>query len=90
MTQGRFITVLPRTRKEDQQFRQRLLRKPDSIRWNELYTMTKELITKGKAYVCSLSADEVNDYRGSLTKPGKDSPDRDRSPEESVLSVDHA
>jgi transposase len=48
--QGRFITVLPRTRKEDQQLRQRLLKKPDSIRWHELYTVTKEFITKGKVF----------------------------------------
>ncbi len=48
--QGRFITLLPRTRKEDQQFRKRLLKKPDSIRWDELYTVTKEIITKGKVF----------------------------------------
>jgi len=48
--QGRFITVLPRTRKEDQQLRQRLWKKPDSIRWRELYTVTKEFITKGKVF----------------------------------------
>jgi transposase len=47
---GRFITLLPRTRKEGQQFRKRLLKKPDSIRWDELYTVTKEIITKGKVF----------------------------------------
>jgi len=46
--QGRFITVLPRTHKEDGQFRQRLLKTPDSIRWAELYTVTQEIVTKGK------------------------------------------
>lgn len=46
--QGRFITVLPGTRKEDQQFRQRLLKKPDAVAWKELYTVTKEIRIKGK------------------------------------------
>ena len=45
---GRFITLPPRTRKEDQQFRQRLLKSPTSIRWNELYTVSKELTIKGQ------------------------------------------
>jgi transposase len=48
--QGRFITVLPRTRKEDQQFRQRLLKTPESVRWTELYTVTKEVVTKGQVF----------------------------------------
>jgi len=48
--QGRFITVLPRTHKEDGQFRQRLLKTPDSIRWTELYTVTQEIVTKGKVF----------------------------------------
>ena len=55
--QGRFITVLPRTRKEDQQFRQRLLKKPDSIRWDELYTVTKKIDHQGQS---------VLETRGSL------------------------
>lgn len=46
--QGRFITVLPRTRKEDQQFRQRLLKTPDAVDWKELYVQTKDRICKGK------------------------------------------
>lgn len=67
--QGRFITVLPRTRKEDQQFRQQLLKKPDSIRWNELYTVTKELITKGNVFQqpvdrLSVSAEEITSREG--------------------------
>jgi len=48
--QGRFITVLPRTHKEDQQFRQRLLKTPESVRWTELYTVTKEVVTKGQVF----------------------------------------
>src|SRR2546426_7327491 len=42
-----------------------------------------ELITKGKAYVDSLSAEEIRQYRGTLTEPGKNSPYRNRSVEES-------
>ena len=42
---GRFITVLPRSRKEDQQFRKQLLAKPDSIRWDDVYTVTKKVRT---------------------------------------------
>ena len=67
--QGRFITVLPRTRKEDQQFRQRLLKKPDSIRWHELYTVTKEIVTQGKVFKqvvdrLSVSADGMTSSEG--------------------------
>ena len=62
--QGRFITVLPRTHKEHQQFRQRLLKTPDSVRWNELYTVTKDLVTKGQVFTqtvdrLSVSSEEM-------------------------------
>jgi glutaminyl-tRNA synthetase len=50
----------------------------------ELYAFAVELINKGKAYVCDLSADEVREYRGSLTEKGKDSPCRNRSVEENL------
>ena len=43
-----------------------------------------KLIKKGKAYVCDLSADEIREYRGTLTEPGKNSPYRDRSVEENL------
>jgi len=43
-----------------------------------------QLIKKGKAYVCDLSADEIREYRGTLTEPGKNSPYRDRSIEENA------
>ena len=43
-----------------------------------------ELIRKGKAYVCDLSGDEVRDYRGTLTQPGKPSPYRDRPIQENL------
>jgi len=50
----------------------------------QLYQYAVRLIKVGKAYVCSLSADEIREYRGTLTKPGKDSPYRNRSVEENV------
>jgi glutaminyl-tRNA synthetase len=50
----------------------------------QLYQYAVQLIKVGKAYVCSLSADEIREYRGTLTKPGKDSPYRNRSVEENV------
>ncbi len=43
------------------------------------------LIKKGKAYVCDLSAEEIREYRGTLTKPGKESPYRNRSVEENLM-----
>ncbi len=52
--------------------------------FERLYAFAEELITKGKAYVCSLSAEEVRLYRGTLTEPGKNSPYRDRSVEENL------
>ncbi len=52
--------------------------------FERLYEFAEELIRKGKAYVCSLSAEEVREYRGTLTEPGKNSPYRDRSAEENL------
>ena len=49
-----------------------------------LYEMAITLIKKGKAYVDELSAEEMREYRGTLTEPGKDSPWRDRPIEESL------
>jgi len=46
--------------------------------FEQLYEYGVQLIKKGKAYVCDLSADEVREYRGTLTEPGRDSPYRDR------------
>lgn len=43
------------------------------------------LIKKGKAYVCDLSAEEIREYRGTLTEPGKESPYRNRSVEENLM-----
>jgi len=52
--------------------------------FEQLYQYAIQLIKGGKAYVCSLSADEIREYRGTLTEPGKDSPYRERSIEESL------
>jgi glutaminyl-tRNA synthetase len=46
--------------------------------FEQLYQWAEQLIQAGKAYVCDLTADEVRDYRGTLTAPGKDSPYRNR------------
>ena len=62
--------------------------------WNErlwasnyfdtMYEAAVELIKKGKAFVCDLSADEIKEYRGTLKEPGKESPYRNRSVEENL------
>jgi glutaminyl-tRNA synthetase len=52
--------------------------------FNQLYEWAVKLIKAGKAYVDDLSADEIREHRGTLTRPGKDSPYRNRSIEESV------
>jgi len=49
-----------------------------------LYEFAVQLIKKNAAYVCDLNADEVREYRGTLTEPGKNSPYRDRSVEENL------
>jgi len=52
--------------------------------FDQLYDWAEQLIRAGKAYVCDLTAEEVREYRGTLTKPGKNSPYRDRSVEENL------
>ena len=52
--------------------------------FDELYGYAIELIEKGLAYVDELSPDEMREYRGTLTEPGKNSPYRDRSVEENL------
>ena len=49
-----------------------------------MYEAAVKLIKKGKAYVCDLSPDEIREYRGTLSEPGKNSPYRDRSVEENL------
>lgn len=63
-------------------------------KWNEVYYASSyfdflyecaiKLIKEGKAYVCDLSPEEIREYRGTLTEPGKNSPYRDRSVEENL------
>ena len=52
--------------------------------FDQMYEYAVQLIKKGKAYVCDLTADEIREYRGTLTEPGKESPYRDRSIEENL------
>lgn len=52
--------------------------------FQQLYDYAIELIKQGKAYVDSLSAEQIREYRGNLKEPGKDSPDRSRSIEENL------
>jgi glutaminyl-tRNA synthetase len=51
---------------------------------HEIYKAAVKLIKQGKAYVCDLTPDEVTEYRGTLTEPGKNSPYRNRSVEENL------
>ena len=52
--------------------------------FDKCYEFAVKLIKDGKAYVCDLSAEEMKEYRGTLTEPGKNSPYRDRSIEENL------
>ena len=52
--------------------------------FQQLYDWTVQLIKQGQAYVCDLSADEVREYRGTLSEPGRASPYRNRSVEENL------
>jgi glutaminyl-tRNA synthetase len=52
--------------------------------FEKLYQFACELIKAGKAYVCDLTADEIREYRGSFTEPGKESPNRNRSVDENL------
>ena len=52
--------------------------------FDQMYEAAITLIKKGKAFVCDLSAEEIREYRGTLTEPGKNSPYRDRSVEENL------
>jgi glutaminyl-tRNA synthetase len=52
--------------------------------FEQLFEWAEQLIKEGKAYVCDLSADQVRDYRGTLTAPGKESPYRNRRVEENL------
>lgn len=52
--------------------------------FDEMYNRAVLLIKKGKAFVCDLSAEEIREYRGTLTEPGKESPYRNRTVEENL------
>ena len=52
--------------------------------YEQLYLYAEELIKMGKAYVCSLTAEQISEYRGDFFKPGKDSPYRTRSVDENL------
>lgn len=52
--------------------------------FDQCYEFAVGLIQEGKAYVCDLTADEMREYRGTLTEPGKESPYRNRSVEENL------
>jgi glutaminyl-tRNA synthetase len=50
----------------------------------QMYQYAVELVRKGKAYVCDLTSEEIGEYRGSFTTPGRNSPYRDRRVEENI------
>ena len=52
--------------------------------FEQMYEAAVKLIRKGKAFVCDLSAEQIREYRGTLTEPGKESPYRNRSVEENL------
>lgn len=52
--------------------------------FDQMYEAAIKLIKKGKAFVCDLSPEEIREYRGTLTEPGKESPYRNRSVEENL------
>src|SRR5207237_8709536 len=52
--------------------------------FEQIYNWAELLIKKGKAYVCELAGQQVSEYRGSRTKPGRDSPFRGRGVEENL------
>ncbi len=52
--------------------------------FDQLYAWAQHLIRNGKAYVCSLDDEQIREYRGTVTEPGRPSPDRNRPAEESL------
>ena len=61
-----------------------LLQREASDYFDQMYEYAVFLIKKGKAFVCDLTAEQIREYRGTLTEPGKNSPYRDRSVEENL------
>jgi glutaminyl-tRNA synthetase len=83
--------------KEEQQYVDSIIKDIKWLGWNwddrlffasdyfqQMYDYAVQLIKKGKAYVCDLTADQTRQYRGTLTQPGKQSPYRNRSIEENL------
>ena len=56
--------------------------------FEKMYQCAVELIKKGKAYICELTAEEMKEYRGTLTEPGKESPSRNRNIEDNLKLFD--
>src|ERR1019366_3771730 len=56
---------------------------------DQLYEWAAKLIKSGSAYACDLTGDQVREYRGTLTEPGKESPWRNRSIEENLGLFEH-
>jgi len=56
--------------------------------FDRFYALAQKLIRDGKAYVCSLDEDAIRDYRGTVTQPGRPSPDRDRPAEQSLALLE--
>ena len=52
--------------------------------FDQMYEAAVKLIKNGKAYVSDLTAEEIREYRGTLTEPGKNDPNRERSAEENL------
>jgi glutaminyl-tRNA synthetase len=57
--------------------------------FEQMYQYAVQLIKAGKAYACDLDAEQIREYRGTLTRPGKDSPYRNRSVEENLNLFEH-
>src|SRR4030095_5480238 len=53
--------------------------------FEQLFQFAIQLIKTGKAFVCDLTADQMREYRGTLTEPGRNSPFRDRSVEDNLV-----
>ncbi len=57
--------------------------------FDQLYEWAKYLVSAGKAYICELNSEQIREFRGTLTAPGKNSPYRNRSPQESMEMLEH-
>jgi glutaminyl-tRNA synthetase len=99
LTNLRFDDTNPET--EDMEYVQAI---QDDIRWlgfdwqdrlyfasdyfDQFYAYAVQLVRSGKAYVCDLTDEEIRQYRGTISEPGRPSPNRDRSPEENLVLLE--